>query len=30
MFKKEDVGDYKQQNLFKKLIGKFYAPHDAL
>ena len=27
MFKKEDVGNYKQQNLAKKLLGKSY---DAL
>jgi DNA polymerase III alpha subunit (gram-positive type) len=30
MFKKEDVGNYKQQNLAKKLIGKSYEAHDAL
>jgi hypothetical protein len=27
MFKKEDVGNYKEQNLVKKLLGKSY---DAL
>ena len=30
MFKKEDVGNYKQQNLVKKLLGKSYEAHDAL
>ena len=30
MFKKEDVGNHKQQNLVKKLLGKSYEAHDAL